>query len=658
MRGDHDMLRLRAMKMLRLAPIAFILAISSIGAHAQTSSTRAALQAQNNASIQNNTTGLITPSLLHGLLANMIASMPTMLDQNTFINTQTLSIPPIFTTLNGCLAGNLTSQITATGSFCGSGGGGGSPGGSTNSVQYNAGGGTFGGLALSASQLLIGSAGAPTTLTLGSGVSDALQIAANASGGFVKAPVANASLVNSTISGIPLGGNLLSLAFGAHLISGGSSYNGSTGVTITSDATNANTASTIVARDPSGNFSAGTITASLTGHASLDLPLAGGTLTGELTTAAATTSNSGLNLPQGSAPTSPVNGDLWITSSGLFARINGSTIGPFGTGGGSGCTVSGGLINQLLINNGSSGCSSNASAVANAGALSLGASGTPGSVAMGNATSGTVTLQPATGALGSVTLSLPAITDTLVTLTATQTLTNKTLTSPTLTTPALGTPASGVLTNATGLPISTGVSGLGANVATALGSALNGTGAVSATTSPAFVTPALGAATATSINGVTIPSASDTAVLLAATQTLTNKTLTSPTISGPTLSGTVAGNVTVSGNNTYSGVSTYSGSLVVGVRTITASGAVTVSATTDYLICVNKTSGAATTVNLPATPATGLTFLIKDCKGDAATNNITLTPAAGNIDGSSTYVMNTNYQSVAVTYSGSIWMLN
>ena len=38
-------------------------------------------------------------------------------------------------------------------------------------------------------------------------------------------------------------------------------------------ATNLNTASTIVKRDASGNFSAGTITASLTGHASLDVPL-------------------------------------------------------------------------------------------------------------------------------------------------------------------------------------------------------------------------------------------------------------------------------------------------------------------------------------------------------------------------------------------------
>jgi hypothetical protein len=51
---------------------------------------------------------------------------------------------------------------------------------------------------------------------------------------------------------------------------------------------------------------------------------------------------------------------------------------------------------------------------------------------------------------------------------ATQTLTNKTLNSPTFVTPVLGTPSSGTATNLTGLPISSGVSGLGTGVATAL----------------------------------------------------------------------------------------------------------------------------------------------------------------------------------------------
>jgi hypothetical protein len=50
-------------------------------------------------------------------------------------------------------------------------------------------------------------------------------------------------------------------------------------------------------------------------------------------------------------------------------------------------------------------------------------------------------------------------------------------TSPTLVTPALGTPSSATLTNATGLPVSTGISGLGTGVATALAVSVGTAGA-------------------------------------------------------------------------------------------------------------------------------------------------------------------------------------
>lgn len=43
---------------------------------------------------------------------------------------------------------------------------------------------------------------------------------------------------------------------------------------------------------------------------------------------ASTTSRASLCLEHGAAPTSPVNGDMWTTTAGLFVRINGATVGP------------------------------------------------------------------------------------------------------------------------------------------------------------------------------------------------------------------------------------------------------------------------------------------------------------------------------------------
>jgi hypothetical protein len=98
--------------------------------------------------------------------------------------------------------------------------------------------------------------------------------------------------------------------------------------------------------------------------------------------------------------------------------------------------------------------------------------------------------------------------------TSTGTGNNVLSTSPTLVTPALGTPSAAVLTNATGLPISTGVSGLGTGVATFLAtpSSANlsaavtdetGTGALVFTNSPTLITPALGTPSAAVLTNAT-----------------------------------------------------------------------------------------------------------------------------------------------------------
>jgi hypothetical protein len=75
----------------------------------------------------------------------------------------------------------------------------------------------------------------------------------------------NGSAVSGNISG-SAGSVANALTLGTYLT--GTSYNGSSAVTAAVDATSTNTVSKVVARDSSGNFAAGTITAALSGNAS------------------------------------------------------------------------------------------------------------------------------------------------------------------------------------------------------------------------------------------------------------------------------------------------------------------------------------------------------------------------------------------------------
>lgn len=115
--------------------------------------------------------------------------------------------------------------------------------------------------------------------------------------------------------------------------------------TVTSNATNANTASTIVARDASGNFSAGTITASLSGNAT--------SATTATFATSATTATTATNLAGGSAGTVP------------YQSAAGTTV-----------QLAAGSSGQVLTSNGAAAPSWTTPATVNNGTLTMNVSGT------------------------------------------------------------------------------------------------------------------------------------------------------------------------------------------------------------------------------------------------------------------------------------------
>ena len=191
--------------------------------------------------------------------------------------------------------------------------------------------------------------------------------------------------VAGTISGVPLGSNLSSLSNGAYLTwSSGTNFNGSAASTLAVDATSANTASKVVARDASGNFSAGTITAALSGNAT--------TATTATTANALNTANSytvaGLTLNNGLADGAGVvfnsqgftSWEIDNTNGALRFFQPGTTYGSWTT---SGLTVTGSVTATALAVSSTLTASGSATFSTTTGNLSLGTSQTTGTTTIG-----------------------------------------------------------------------------------------------------------------------------------------------------------------------------------------------------------------------------------------------------------------------------------
>jgi len=91
--------------------------------------------------------------------------------------------------------------------------------------------------------------------------------------------------------------------------------------------------------------------------------------------------------------------------------------------------------------------------------------------------------------------------------------------------------------------------------------------------------------------------------------------------------------------------------------TLVTTGASYVANGNDSLIVVRKGTGSATAITLPASPATGQELVVKDGKGDAATNAITITPASGTIDGAASLSIGSNRGVARLTYDGTEWVV-
>jgi hypothetical protein len=237
------------------------------------------------------------------------------------------------------------------------------------------------------------------------------------------------------------------------------------------------------------------------------------------------------------------------------------------------------------------------------------------------------------------------------------------LTNATLTTPILGTPQSGTLTNCTGLPVSTGISGLGTGVATFLAtpSSANlrsavtdetGTGALVFANTPTLVTPVLGVATATSVNkmAITAPATSSTLAVadgktFTVSHSLTLAGTDTTTMTFPATSATIA---RTDAAQAFTGNQTFNGAIIGTVQALSGPGAVNITTLTTAFTST-ATGNALTLADGVAGQIKTIVYVAEAAGGDTGI----LTPT--NLGSATTITFNAVGDSVTLQFIGADW---